>query len=168
MDLAISENEARGKLLCCVILLLLSSSSLYTLHFWDRHLRLGKQYSSHQQSSCFPSWHPFLPPPSLHNQLKLSLPYWFAETDALLLSDALVWIKAISYLAFTFVTTSHYITVESVRSQCFPRWCLSITTRKALQLQLDSCSHEQPVYITPNDCNSLWSYRKMLSCAKYS
>jgi len=43
---------------------------------------------------------------------------------------------------------------------------MSITDRKALQLQLDSCPHRQPVYITPDDSNSLWCYRMILPSTK--
>lgn len=102
--------------------------------------------------------------------------YWFAETDAHLLSAALLWIKTISCTVLLsraalscllqLCLTSHRIAAETAGPQSFPRWCLSITAREDSQLQLDSCSHRQLVYITPDDCNSLWSYKTMLSSVK--
>ena len=91
---AISQNETRGKYIA-----LLCQNIMVMGFFW--HLPytfkadtsdLEKECSSQQQSSCFPSWHPLLPP-SICIQLGL-----------ISLDSGLVWILPLSHLRILSLT----------------------------------------------------------------
>ena len=89
------------------------------LFFWQIHYAFEADTSDLSRSvDCnstlvvSPVESPFFLHLSARSQFKLDLLCWLAKTDdTLLLSDAFVWIKSISYLAFTFATTVFNITL---------------------------------------------------------